>query len=459
MPLIVENGTIPKSEGYTREYQRRKFWRLSYHCYGPDYVNGSDGEGIPVIRRHERESEEDYARRKQTAVPWCFVGPIVRKYNDFVHRKPYDSDPIWSEFYEDVDTMGTPADVFMAQRLLCAQIDKVSYILMDTAGSSGTITNAQRQFENQRVFWRAVDADQVIQWKWFEGVLLEAAILMCDSTGQDFIWYVTPETVQRIDVKIEKTEIKIAAIGPESYHNWGGCPLVPVKPNFGGVSQAAPIAELQKGVTRERSLLDEELWNSTYSLMYITGAAKPKAESDIKFGPKQMLFLPNPQSSLGTVGGDPAQAMSIRQSIEDNTKEIMRVSGVDSGSAEAGQVESGLAKSFRFNDLAANLASLAKAEQDAHRRCERLTANELGISDYSYVTYPSDFTMPILNQELTDVISGLRSGLPRVLIDKLIQRFAQRNFDLSDEDKDTLEQQLADAGVLPAMLNQSARMS
>lgn len=458
MALIVESGTVPKSDGYGKALKRRKYWRMSYECYGADYVTGVDGEGIPILRQHEREKDEDFTRRKQTATPWCFVSPILRKYNSFVFRKPftYDKD-VFSDLAADVDGNGTLMSEFMRARTLEAQIDAVNYILLDSVNSTGKETTvAHAQETGERIVWKAVNADQIIQSRWFEGSLVEAAILMCDIDGNDFIWYVTPTTVQVIAVTVEGSDINVTGAGPETPHNWGGTPLVPVLPDFGTVSQAAPIAELQKAVTRERSLLDEEIWNNTYTLLWGSGISAENMK-DVEYGPKRMLCFPEPTSTLNAIGGDVNQAASIRTSIEDNVKEIERVSGVAGTGDQA--AESGVAKSFRFNDLATNLAALSKAASNAHKRCEKLTAHAKGVTDYETVVYPTDFTMPILQTELNEVASAMISSLPRLLKDKMVSRFAERNFELSDEETALLKTQMEEGGVLPSLLeNQAARM-
>ena len=58
MPLVTENGVVTFTDKFIKESRRRKYWRLSYTCYGPDYVRGEDGEEVAILRKHERQSEE-----------------------------------------------------------------------------------------------------------------------------------------------------------------------------------------------------------------------------------------------------------------------------------------------------------------------------------------------------------------------------------------------------------------
>jgi len=456
MPLIVKDGKIVKNPNYDKMVTRQKYWRLSYDCYGPDYIEATDGEGINIIRKHEREDDEDYLRRKQSTIPYCFVGPILRRYNDFIFRKPADIDKnVLGDFFEDVDALGSSENEFMSTNLLNAQIDRTGYILVDFIGSGEEKTTAQAQADGDRFVWKQILAPQVVQSTWFQGRLVDAAILMKKMNGTDFIWYVTPTTTQEITVKVDGGSIMVLEVFPETPHTYGGTPLVPNRPKFGTISQAAPIAELQKGIARLRSFLIEEMAGSTFSQMVIIGASAENASKTMKHGPHQAIYIPEPTASMQTLGADVAQAGSIRQSILDDSGELHRVAGISSTDNDGG-VESGLAKSFTFNDLSANLSSLAKSTQDAHQRAEQLTANAMSVTDFEATVYPSDFNMPMLQMELAEVVSANSSNLPRIIKDKLIKRFVNRNLELTDEDKKVLEQQLADSGVLPGFANQFA---
>lgn len=446
----MHTNEFEKHSDYNKAHNRRKYWRLSYECYGADYAKGNDGEGVAILRKHEREDDSDHKRRVETATPWCFVGPILRKYNSFVFRKPFTFDrAVFGDFSKNINGNGTSMGDFMKARTLTAQIEAVSFILLDSTGPTGTMTQAQAA--TNPIIWKAVDADQVVQWHWHEGNLIWASILMSDVNGNQFIWKVDQTHVQRINVEVNNGLIEVTNVEEPQEHNYGGTPLVPLKPDFGSISQAAPIAELQKAVTRERSLLDEELWNSTYSMLWASGISAENFK-DVVFGPKQVICLPQTGSSLNVIGGDVAQAGSIRMSISDNVKEIDRVSGTGANDESA---ESGIAKSFRFNDLATNLSELSKAALSAHRRAELLTAHALGKIDYVPAVYPTDFTMPILQTELNEVTSAMTAQLPEVLMAKLVKRFADRNFELSDEEQEQLKEQLKALGVLPDVIQLS----
>ncbi len=459
MALLIEHGKVVKQEGYNEAKSRRQFWQLSYQCYGPTYVNGVDGEGVNIIRQHEREEDDDYERRKETAVPLCMVGPILRRFNDFVFRKPAVTDEKFDEFYADVDGQGVDSDEFMAAATLSAQIEGTDYILIDSnVTGDAEKSQAQADVDGDRVIWLHVNADQVVQWRWFNGQLMEAAFLQCDANGKDFIVWMDNTNVQKTPVKVSAvTEgMQITVTGDPSEikpHGYSSIPLVPLKPDFGAqLSQAAALSEIQKGVARLRTLLDEEIWNATYTQTFVFGESAENFAAQ-KQGSKYAIFFPDPQTKVDSVGGDPLQADSIRRSIEADVAELFRTAGIAADAGEAGPVESGVAKAFKFNDLAAILKSLSKAAEQAHRKAEALTAEVLNIKGFAPVVYPDEFLMPIYEKELNEVIVLMQSSLPQVLKAKGVQRFVTRNHKLDDDEKLKLEQQIEDIGVSPIPLS------
>ena len=455
MTVLVKDNEIKKYDGYDKDRRRRKFWRLSYDCYGPDYVGGNDGEGVAVVRQHEREDDEDYKRRKETTVPLSIVGPILRRFNAFVFRKDlsYDEETL-GDFYADVDGRGTDIESFMSGRLLDAQIEGASYLLLSSTSDGEEKSKEQAERAGERITWEPVQADCVLQVRWYNNQAIEGAVLQYEKDGSAFVLWVDEEDSQRFDVEVvaqtNGLTIKVIHEYPVRKHGWSGCPLIGCKPDFGeGISQAAAIAELQKSITRYRSLLDEEIQNATYTQKYIFGENSENYGSANKHGSKFALFIPNPAANLQVVGGDPAQATSIRTSIDDDLQEAYRVAGIPADTGDNGPVESGVAKAFKFNDLASILKSLARSAEAMHKRAENLTAQAMSISEFQSVKYPDDFTMPIFEAELRQAMDITMSQLPQALKTNLLNRFVARNIELSDEEDEQLKQQLLDAGVSP----------
>lgn len=462
--LFIIGEPLPLSDLWKRDDMRRKFWWLSFDCFGPEYRDGIDSEGNPIIRQHERETDDDYERRVENSTPYCYVGPILRQYSNFVFRKEpalnANTDK-FKAFNLNVDNLGTDAISYWQDLLLESQVARESYNFIDTNNTTGvdSMTRVQADSAGIRVFWRNIKSSQVLFQRDFMGKMIEAAILMQLETGDWIVWMGNNVDHRIIQLEIDPSlkmqtleSYRVASIGPVVKHGFIALPLVRLRPKFGSVSQAAPLAELQKKTTRLLTLVDEELLDSTFSQAVVSGQSGPNTsgdettgEQEINFGNKRIMFLTNPQATYNTVGADKNQADSIRESIADTVDQIFKTAGIAPDSLQdTGQVESGLAKQFKFNDLSANLAALAKATQEAHRQSEIITLAAMNITDEQEapVMYDTDFTLPNFEQELVDTISTINSGLPPQIVKIIAKRFADRNLALSEDEQTILDAEL-----------------
>ena len=456
--LRIENDEIKKDNDYEKMRARRAFWNLSYDCYGADYARGIDGEGVEIIRKHEREDVSDHTRRVEMSVPISLVAPVLRRYNDFVFRAPAEFDEKLDEFNSDVDGLGTSSAEFMKDALLAAQKEGRSFVFVDTNADGSDKSATQAAADGDRVVWRHIAANNVVQQHWHNGQLVECAFIQYDEYRNAFVIWANNTHLQRWDVDVSSTSsgmiIKILDHGEMTAHGFPHIPVSAIMPDFGrGLSQAATPSEIQKSIARLRTMLDEEIVNTTFTETFITGESANNVKGTINAGSKYATFFPNPATSVIRLGGDPAQANSIRESIESDTKELYRASGISADAGSDAPAESGIAKAFKFNDLAAILKSLAKECEDAHRRAETITASMMRIVDYAPVKYPDEFLMPIYEQELNAAILAAQSPLPQVLKAKAVKRFAKRNTQLSKEEETELDTQLENLGSLPAVFS------
>ncbi len=444
----------------------RAFWRLSYKT-GRDYITGTDARGNDVLTKHEREKDEAFTRRQKVVKPFNYCGPLIRQFNDFVFRQPATRPTIDAGLYatllEDIDGRGTKITPFMRRALKKSQIERECYLMPDsTAPADGLpMTRAQAAAVNARPIVRIIGADSVVWWRDLDGVMVEACALLIDEAGVQFArWYGQQTTV---DISFRKKDgsnrIVVAGIDEEKPHPYGGCPLVRLRPMFDdceaddsdaspGESQVAPMAELQQGIANKVSLHDTEIYDCTFSQWVASGVDMARV-GDLKVGNNTVVCLPDPASSIVSLGADPAQAESIRVAIKDMVRELYRVAGVQSSDAieKTGQAESGAAKAFKFNDLAANLSSLADAcEQAENLVMARLFAGQ-GEEAPAAADYPNDFDLPDIASELEQLIRVLTvAQIPQVIKTKIGQRFASRNMNLAPEEQADLDAQLeADA--------------
>ena len=459
MPPPIKPGEfLPLHPEYAKLVTARAFWRLTFRT-GRDYVDGRDAKGEPVLYAHERE-REGYNRRKRTTKPRNHAGPIIRRYNDFVFRteatRPKESVPAeYDVLKEDADGHGTPLPKFMREVVLAAQIDRDAYILPDSTKrpDAGPMSKAQAAAAGVRTVLKRVDADAVAWWRDYDGAMVEAIVIMEREDGSCFgRWYGAKDMMEfDLDQQESASNWRVTAVRPVVKHGYDSCPLVRCRPPFDGESQISPLAESQQAITNYISLLNEEIFNVCFSQIVATGVAASDVK-DVVLGNNRLLCLPNPGAKFEVIGADPAQAESIRKAIEDEQRELYRIAGVQSGDPTASPAapESGVAKAFKFNDLAANLASLAQAAEDAENRAVALALAPV-TADAPVCEYPQEFDLPELTAELADVIKITAAlAVPTVVKRKVVERFVARNFKLTDEEQTELEGQLADLEIDPA---------
>lgn len=458
-PPIQIGKPLPKHPSYADDQTARAFWRLSFRV-GRKYVDGLDAKGEAVIPKHERE-EEGYARRKRLTKPRNHAGPIIRRYNDHVFRRKAKRDDAGDEVYQlllkDTDGHGTPIDEFMKRTLRTAQVEREAYLMPDsTAPADGRqLTRAEAQASGVRPFLRRLTPDAVPWWRDYDGMMVECIVLLVDADGVPFGRHYDAKAVTDIRFKLDDKghpdrEYTVAAIGETRTHECGGCPVVRLRPLFDeddecAESQIAPLAELQQSIAWHLSLLTEEIANVTFSQMVASGIDAAQVK-DAKVGNNRLICLPNPAAKIDMIGADSAQAATISTRIEDDTRELYRIAGVDAGSSTdgAGAPESGLAKAFRHNDLAANLSALALACEEAENLAMARLFAGMGKPAPAPAEYPRDFDLPQLSDELNETIRAVTTmQLPMVLRRAHVQRYASRNFELSDEEKAELETELA----------------
>lgn len=462
--------TIPLHTTYTTDEKARRFWRASFRC-GRGYLSGPDAMGRPVLVEHEREEKQSYERRLRLTKPRNFVGPILRRYNDLVFRRPpvrpENAPPIYDTVVEDATGGGVPLNMFMRRALLRAQIDREAWLMLDVVGPDGdALTVAQVEESGARPILRRVSSSAVVNWREDYAddttIVAEAWVVMRDADGV---------LVCRM---FDDTRYQDAVLSPEGYdkgmmvvqeyhdpvvHGYDGVPLVRLQPSFDpldddamdgslGESQASPLAESQQAVLNLLSLAQEEIANVTFSQMIAFGVTDAQV-GDAKVGNNRVLCVPNPAGSVSMIGADPAQADSIRQQILDEVGNLFRLAGVNQADASVAPA-SGIALAFRHNDLATIVSSLAQACEDAETAIWGLMGPAWGFEPPAPTVYQGkDADLPDFGVETASMATVVaNAALPPLIRQKVAERYAVRNLSLSDEETETLRAQIEQAGAL-----------
>ena len=457
---------LPLNPTYAVDELARRFWQASFRC-ARGYLGGPDAVGVSVLVQHEREEATGYARRLRTTKARNFVGPILRRYNALVFRKPPIRDatasPLFATIEADATGEGETLDAFMSRALLRAQIDRESWIMLGVEGGieSDAPTVAQMEAAGTRPTVELVTASSVINWV-DEGsggsVVCEAWVLM-EVNGVCVCRMFTKLTYTDAILKPEeyaRGSFVVASYTPPVAHGYAGVPLVRLRPHFDplgdvrnsyGDSQAGPLAESQQAIVNLLSLVTEEIYNVTFSQMIAFGVSDAQV-GDARVGSNRVMCVPNPAGSVTMIGADPAQATSIRTQVLDEVDNLFRLAGVTQG--DASTPASGVSLAFRYNDLATIVASLAIACEQAEAAAWALLAEAWGVPAPGPVGYQGkDTELPDFTGEAASMLSVVaNAALPPILRQKVAERFAARNLTLTDDEKATLAEQIVASGAL-----------
>lgn len=473
-PLVLPRPTvgqpIPPHATYPGDEIARLFWQASFRC-GRAYLRGPDASGRPVLVAHEREEAESYQRRLRVTKPRNFVGPILRRYNDLVFRKPpvrpSERAPFYVGLVDDASGANEPLDAFFRRALIRAQIDREAWILCDTLGAdapAGATTVAAVEASGARPGLRIVKAGAVVNWRELPAgdasIVAECWVLMRDAEGRSVCRMFDATTYVDAVLRGEdftRGSLVVEAYGPAVVHGYTQVPLVRLRPCFDplgevngseGDSQAGPLAESQQAIVNLLSLTNEEVYNVTFSQMIAFGVSDAQVK-DAKVGNNRVLCIPNPAGSVEMIGADPAQAASIRDSVADEVANLFRLAGVNPADASTAPA-SGLALAFRHNDLATIVAALALACEQAEAAMWALVGDAWGFAAAAPTQYQGkDPELPDFASEAQSMLGIVsNAALPPTIRRKVAERFAARNLSLTDEEAEKLGAEVDGSGAL-----------
>lgn len=359
--------------GLAERRMQFSFMELSYRG-GPEYKRGKDAQGYPILIEHENErvdplgstriptasevanrSEaalkgDKYTRRQRTAVYVNLAKPIQDIYRAYVlsvpPSRPDSDEEIKAELSrvkidENIDEMvedGLKFEEawigFDARQILPGANGRTSkqdaidqdpehqgkpYIvrhdprcIVDFSESAETVTRVVIEEdvvtktsiakpEERRTFYR--------EWTATEWTLFE---LVDDGKGG--------QTLARVG---------------GSPHKFGRCPYRRVRFKF----PAKDLCELNKYLFNKQSLLDEENYQNTFTQRWASGTSAEEFSRTDR-GAGNTILLPNPESKLGIIGGDPAQAevlMKIMGSTVQAMYDLVAYSPVNKNVAESAE--------------------------------------------------------------------------------------------------------------------------
>lgn len=394
----------------TQECREREFWRLSYKA-DQSYKMGVDSYGAPILWSTQKEEQIDYAQRRNRAVVEPEVRPVVDKYLGFATRtkpsRPLEP-PWYTAFLSNANAKGCSFDAILAQGLKTALIEQSAYFYVNMIEDAAAV--------------KCLSGDAILAFTQEEGMLTEVWLYL----GERSALYLNATYAQVLEIAKETDgSYTILKEGPAKSHPYGKVPLVCLKP---GVDFTPGIAEMQKQIFNYESLLNQNVFNATFNHLVVK-AEDPSSYKDqenqdgeMRIGTKSVSVIGS-KDDMKWLAPDKSVIETINNLIATKRAAIDRFSGL--GSTNPNDVESGLAKSFRFDETNVRVVAILKNLEKAENDICYLVAKGLGQTPIDPVVYPEDVNLPDKDKEFdrTDKICS-SSNIPPIIKKKELEDFA-----------------------------------
>lgn len=387
---------------------KHEMYRLLHDAY---FGDGMFRDGTALVR-HERESQNNYARRKKLAYYLNYTGPIIDGsvapiFKDDI-RRDYKDTFRFKVFIEDVDRLGTSLQNFIRRQATLAKLYGVVYIIVDNASDFG-VTDADNIEQRTVPFLQVVLPQNVTSWHFDERGLLDEfsyRVVTRDVDGKHTkTWKWTNTTWTQYDESGEVLKQGEHNIKRIPVVQWFGRDTEPMRilpaPEFLAIAQA------NNHIYHLCSLLSQISDNQTFNIL--TMQANNDIDS-VTIGTNNLLVYPSDVSNPPSfIAPDSGPATVLMNQIDRIVNEMYRMSGINSviGVESA---KSGVAKEWEFERTNQRLVDFAlqceKAEKDIIALYEAWAGE---VIDYS-CEYPRDFKISDVSACLTEAQQALDLG-------------------------------------------------
>lgn len=408
------------------------------------YGTGGFANGL-YLDKHIRETQDAYTTRCKTAYYLNYFAPIVNALVDPIFKKKPLRDykgmgeEVISAFSEDVDRAGTDIQAFMKQCALHAKMYGVAFIVMDNRRNAedGNVTQEDMMQNRAFPYVYCLDPEYV------------------DSYGVDHagkITYIRFHEISSVEdgavkyryVEFDQNGWRVTSDKEGSTsgtYNFGRVPVIPLYSRLLETKtilpapELLPIARTAKALYNHCSWLSEILRNQTFPILTIPSLE----QQEVTVGTNNALgYDPTTAHEPGFIAPPSDPANVLQNQIQNLIREMYRMASL-SYMNDGVSVSSGIARQWEFERTNQQLANFAGQIQKAENDMMRLFCEWAGITaDYS-VSYPSEFGIVDVADEINQAQAvldlGLTDGLKQEVLKKVITAYCP---DIPDERFDEL---------------------
>lgn len=396
------------------------------------------------LNKHKRESKEDYQFRQANAYYLNYFSPIVNALVDPIFKRQPLRDyqgpasATIKAFLEDVDTAGADIHTFMKRAAIMAKVYGVSFIVVDNASERQSRTVAEMLQQREIPFAYVLGPQDLEEY----GI---------DQTGS--LLYVRFKEVASIKdgtyqyryTYYDRTKWEIWGdnlIKSSGEHGLGCVPVIPLFPRMleqrtmKPTPELEPIARTAKALYNHCSWLGEILRNQTFPLLTI-----PSLDvNDLVVGTNNALgYLPDSSHAPAFIAPPSDPATILQNQIASLIQEMYRMASLSFVISTTQNNNSGIARQWEFERTNQQLANFAMQCARAETEVMELVARWVN-SDITYtVSYPDDFGIVDVTDQLAQAQAvldmNLTDGLQEEVLKKVLAVYCP---DMPDERFDEL---------------------
>lgn len=421
---------------------------FGYQLLRDAYFGTGGFETGAYLSRHKRESDEDYAFRRNNAYYLNYFAPIVNALVDPIFKKnplrDYhgSAERIIKNFSLDADAAGTSIQIFIKRAAVMAKVYGISFIVVDNARNVDSRSQQEMLQRRQFPYAYVLEPDNLEEY----GI---------DKTGDleyikfKEIAHIESGTIQYRYVYFDRKAWKIWGDGialQQGTHNLGCVPVVPLfsrmleQKTMRPAPELLPIARTAKALFNHCSWLGEILRNQTFPLLTI-----PSLDvNDLVIGTNNALgYNPDYSHEPGFIAPPSDPATILQNQIASLVQEMYRMANLSFVISTTQNNNSGIARQWEFERTNQQLSNFAAQCAHAETAIMNLVAKWVN-EDITYtVAYPDNFGIVDVTEELTQAQAvldmGLGDGLREEVLKKVLAAYCP---DIPDERFDELVEQL-----------------
>ena len=412
-------------------------WRLYYDSWR----GGLSWSADRYLYRHPREKPDEFLSRRRRTYYYNLAGPIVDIHTSNLFRPGVAREIDGGEdFLANCDRRGTSFETFMHRVSDFSKVFGHVFVLVDRPKfptvEAPTLAMAQEMALDPFVV--IILPFDVLDWETDEtGTLLWVKVR---EKANRKLNPLMPREPDRYNYKIwTRTEWALfdenGAVLGGGQHGLGRVPVVPVyfrrtEDPVVGQSFLADIAKVCQAVFNWSSLLDQILYDQTFSILTFPDDGQVVL-SERELGTARALTYPAEGSPPGFISSDASQARLLAEQIVDGVAQVHRMAMVADGGISNVSTET---RRYDFAELNNSLDRQARNLQDGEESVLGIWAAWMQEEpDYS-IQYPSEFSVTSLDQDLEVAAKAEAFDLGETFEAELKKRLAHKMMPQLGED-------------------------